>query len=142
MNLIKYFVALSLYTGMALSSAMFDQKEALVIDLNNTFVGLEPYFNAKPTLFGIVSNKTHSYRTTGNLCYANSYAQFVNECSNKIHNNNWIVLHNYDPTLTPDFVAKINNHTDENLFNLRSFILVDNDFGRNVGFDRKVQDWT
>ena len=89
MNL-KYFVVLALYVRLSISSAMFNQKEALIIDGNNTFIELEPYINSKPTLFGLVSNKTKSYRTTGNLCFANSYNQFINDCSPKIVNNNWV----------------------------------------------------
>ena len=51
-------------------------------------------------------------------------------------------MHYYDPNLTPDFVAKINDHTDEKLFNIRAFILVDNNFDSDVGFNNKVDEWT
>ncbi|CDW81427.1 UNKNOWN [Stylonychia lemnae] len=122
------------------NALIVESRESLYLN-DQDYYYLKPYFYNKPKLFGLVSDKRRHWIADGYLCKADSYKEYLSACYNKHPANSWIVVHRYDSKNTPDFIEKLNKQEDT-VYDIKSLVLVDDDFDIDLGANRNVQDST
>lgn len=92
MNRLTLVLLALLYVGWASCSAFFSQREILFLDDDVEYrpLYLKRYFNSKPKLFGLVSDKKRKWEVEGYLCRANSISEYNANCKGKHPNYDWV----------------------------------------------------
>ena len=62
--------------------AFYNQREVLYLpeSYSTPPIELSNYFQSRPLVFGLVSNKTRSYNREGYLCYAETLDDYKRDC--------------------------------------------------------------
>eukprot|EP00347_Sterkiella_histriomuscorum_P017510 403349066 len=137
---LQFLYPILFLAGSTLQSAFFDQHEQLYVSDHNTF-HLKPYYNSRPKIFGLVSDKQRHWQADGYLCHATTYSEYLSKCYDKHPDNAWIVVHKYDSKYTEEFVNNLNDRVQKTE-QIRAFILVDDDQDRRIGLNRDIKDST
>ena len=69
-------ILLALAIAHASAMSFYTQKESLFIDKDTPLIPLRVYFENKPKVFGLVTDKSKSISLDGYLCYSKTFKDF------------------------------------------------------------------
>lgn len=94
MNLKNHLLLVTTFITLSFSRlAFYSQQESLSVLDDPTIpdISLGTYFENRPKIFGLVTNKTRSHNKEGYLCYAENYQTYVSQCQQgRLKNAEWV----------------------------------------------------
>ncbi len=98
MNLKHHLLLVTTFIALSYSRlAFYTQEEKLSVLDDPTIpdISLGTYFEKRPKIFGLVTNKSRSHNREGYLCYAENYESFASQCQQgRLKNAEWVTNFN------------------------------------------------